>query len=290
MRDLVEGFLSVDSRLANSIPALLFKPGFLTLQYIAGRRNRYLDPVRMFITIIVVYFLLNSFGEASQRLDDQKNFVINREDTVSFSQLRDTLSAAMDQQTAETSSQKIRTQDELDIEGLRYSEVKALVERGVMDTEPMLDSLRIEKTFWNRFLYSELIKLTTFNFDDFREYLISKLPWLIFAMMPVFAFLLKLIYLRRKILYIDHLIFAFHLHSFLFLTGILSTLIVRFSDFEPWKWLFLIVQIYAVVALKKVYRQSWLKTLLKYIALYILYFIAAIIFLLLALVVMFLIY
>lgn len=48
--------MSVDSRLTQSLPALLFRPGLLSKEYLRGRRQRYLDPIRMFITITVLYF------------------------------------------------------------------------------------------------------------------------------------------------------------------------------------------------------------------------------------------
>ncbi|MBK8415754.1 MAG: DUF3667 domain-containing protein [Bacteroidetes bacterium] len=62
MFELVQSFSSLDSRLTHSIPALLFRPGLLSKEYLRGRRQRYLDPIRMFISITVLYFLIASFG------------------------------------------------------------------------------------------------------------------------------------------------------------------------------------------------------------------------------------
>lgn len=47
--------------------------------------------------------------------------------------------------------------------------------------------------------------------------LISMTSKALFLLMPFFALMLKLLFVRRDPLYIDHLIFAFHYHSFLFL-------------------------------------------------------------------------
>lgn len=52
--------LETDSRLLRSIARLLFKPGYLTRDYINFRRAHYLPPFRMYVIAnIVLYFALN---------------------------------------------------------------------------------------------------------------------------------------------------------------------------------------------------------------------------------------
>ena len=58
MSHLILDFLHLDSKVLKSLPALLFKPGFLTKEYLEGRRQKYLEPVKMFITSVVIYFIL----------------------------------------------------------------------------------------------------------------------------------------------------------------------------------------------------------------------------------------
>ena len=47
----------------------------------------------------------------------------------------------------------------------------------------------------------------------FAGHVIKKLPIMMFLLLPLFALLLKLLYVRQKKLYIIHLIHALHLHS-----------------------------------------------------------------------------
>lgn len=282
MSDLITGFLSVDSRFTNSIPALLFKPGFLTIQFIEGKRNRYLNPVRMFITIVVIYFLFASTGETVLFNDSGKD---DRE------VIDSSLTAASKIPSAGRDSvMKNDGKPELEIGVEDYQKIKELVKAGITDTDSVLDTLGKEKTFWNRFWYSELIKFEASDFEEFKKYLLSKLPWLIFMLMPVFALLLKLFYIRSRILYIDHLIFAFHLHSFVFLTGWFYLLITEYIGASVDLILFWIIVIYTVSALKKVYNQSWLKTMVKLLLLSTVYFIAGLISLVLSMFVIFLIW
>jgi hypothetical protein len=282
MSDLITGFLSVDSRFTNSIPALLFKPGFLTTQFIDGKRNRYLNPVRMFITIVVIYFLFASTGETVSVNDNRNSTAVVIDSALSASA-----------QTASASPDSIRPnedQPEFEIGAEDYPRIRELVKAGVKDTDAVLDSIGEEKTFWNRFWYSEMIKFAASDFDEFKKYLYSKLPWVIFMLMPVFALLLKLFYIRNRILYIDHLIFAFHLHSFVFLTGWFYLLITEYIGANVDLILFWIIVIYTVAALKKVYNQSWLKTMVKLLLLSTVYFIAGLLSLVLSMFVIFLIW
>jgi hypothetical protein len=282
MSDLITGFLSVDSRFTNSIPALLFKPGFLTTQFIDGKRNRYLNPVRMFITIVVIYFLFASTGE-TVTVNDNGNSTAEVIDSA--------LSASA--QTASASPDSIRPnedQPEFEIGAEDYPRIRELVKAGIKDTDVVLDSIGEEKTFWNRFWYSEMIKFAASDFDEFKEYVLSKLPWVIFMLMPVFALLLKLFYIRNRILYIDHLIFAFHLHSFVFLTGWFYLLITEYIGANVDLILFWIIVLYTVAALKKVYNQSWLKSIVKLLLLSVIYFIVGLFSLMISMFVIFLIW
>ena len=62
LKEFIHDLLALDSKLARTIPALLFRPGFLTQEYIAGRRERYLIPSRLYLlTAFLVFFALGSF-------------------------------------------------------------------------------------------------------------------------------------------------------------------------------------------------------------------------------------
>jgi uncharacterized protein DUF3667 len=52
-----EDLTHADSRVWRTLAALLFKPGKLTAEFLAGRRARYLPPVRLYLVLSVVFFL-----------------------------------------------------------------------------------------------------------------------------------------------------------------------------------------------------------------------------------------
>ncbi len=56
--DFLRDFLNFDSRLFSSIWPLIGKPGFLKVEYLAGRRATYLPPVRMTLFLSIIFFAL----------------------------------------------------------------------------------------------------------------------------------------------------------------------------------------------------------------------------------------
>jgi len=53
-----DDFLSFDGRLLNTVVALIFKPGYVTKNYVEGRRISYVNPFRLYINITILFFLL----------------------------------------------------------------------------------------------------------------------------------------------------------------------------------------------------------------------------------------
>jgi hypothetical protein len=104
------------------------------------------------------------------------------------------------------------------------------------------------------------------------------LPIAVFIMLPLVALILKFWYLFSGHYYIEHLIHALHNHAFLFVAFILMILadaIARWKEGEsggPWTeaagWIDLVlliwIPLYLLISLKKVYRQGWGFTLMKF--------------------------
>jgi len=58
MNHAISDYFHFDHQFFHTLKPLFFKPGFLTNEYLAGRRAQYLHPVKMYIFISIVYFLL----------------------------------------------------------------------------------------------------------------------------------------------------------------------------------------------------------------------------------------
>jgi hypothetical protein len=92
------------------------------------------------------------------------------------------------------------------------------------------------------------------------------LKYISFFLLPLYALVFKLLYVRRKSFYVDHLVYTMHLQSFaMLLMGVLLLIPLLYApslDFITTLTYFLIF-VYITVSLWYLYRQSWIKTILK---------------------------
>ena len=76
--DILRDNFAFDSKVFSSVPKLLFRPGFLTAEFVAGRRVRYIPAVRLYVFISVVAFLIvsiptrDSFVQDGRLIDNEK--------------------------------------------------------------------------------------------------------------------------------------------------------------------------------------------------------------------------
>jgi len=103
--------------------------------------------------------------------------------------------------------------------------------------------------------------------------LFSNLPYMMLCCIPLFAFVLKVLYLRRRILYIDHLIYALHIHTFAYVGIILIVLAtiglnrMALAPIAGWSlallWIAFVLQIF--LSIRRVYRQGWFISIIKFL-------------------------
>src|SRR5581483_323837 len=58
LHDMADTVLNIDSRIFRTLLPLYFRPGFLSTEYFAGRRVRYVTPFRLYFFLSVAAFLL----------------------------------------------------------------------------------------------------------------------------------------------------------------------------------------------------------------------------------------
>ncbi len=102
--------------------------------------------------------------------------------------------------------------------------------------------------------------------------LFSNLPYMMLCCIPLFACVLKFLYIRRRIFYIDHLIYALHIHTFAYVGIVfivLATIALNDAALGPiagWiialLWIAFTVQI--LLSIRRVYRQGWFISVFKF--------------------------
>lgn len=99
---------------------------------------------------------------------------------------------------------------------------------------------------------------------NFINYFFGQLVWMILLMMPVLALIFKILYIRRNYYYVEHLIFSFHCHTFVFVILSLFTLLSWITVETGLLISFLLILIYLYLAMKNVYKQGQIKTFFKF--------------------------
>lgn len=113
---------------------------------------------------------------------------------------------------------------------------------------------------------------------SFRSRFLQTLPRVLFALVPLFAAIVALFYRRRP--FSQHLVFAVHLHTFVFITLTIRELSqlagsdVVLGIFEAGAALAIVC--WSLVAFRRVYREGWLRVLLKTVGVATVYAVAGI--------------
>ncbi|MGL4233682.1 MAG: hypothetical protein ACRCWJ_20110, partial [Casimicrobium sp.] len=119
-----------------------------------------------------------------------------------------------------------------------------------------------------------------FATPEVRKMLVTSLPdrmlrywaYAMFALVPLFAALMKFVYVRRKMTYGSHVVFALHLHTFWLLVLLLATAHDLLSLVAT-----IAIPTYAVLAMRRVYGGGWIKTIAKAMLVSVVYLILALV-------------
>jgi hypothetical protein len=280
-----------DGKFFLTVKDLFAKPGFLSKEYMQGRRVSYLDPIRMYIFTSAIFFLIffSMFNVKNIHFGDQTKTEIQKD-----SLLHVLLSKA---KSSQDSLVIINTQKAIIHSNFNVTEdsskspgdLNFTVNQSEFPTAAAYDSAQKaqpadRRANWlKRRIALKTIELNQRYKNDrsglFRELLgdyIHNFPKVLFVSLPLFALLLKLLYVRRRqFYYVDHGIFAIHLYIFSFLMLLILFGIGELKTFTGWSWVNWVIGllcvytfIYYYKAMRRFYNQGRAKTVFKYILLF----------------------
>jgi len=261
--EALEDITNADSRLWRTLVPLLLRPGRLTREFFAGRRARYLPPVRLYLVLSVAFFLVASFGGQG---DTPQGDVAD---------LEQELAAATDPQERAAISALV------EIARRRAAEAG---ERAASDAEPIdppeacagLEVSGLSDRLTDR-LRAKCSDVIADGGRAFVTALVNNLPTALFFFLPVLALFMKVFYIFSGRYYIEHLLFLLHNHAALFLVLLLYRPLAFATPAWLHGWLVfsivLYVPWYGYRSLRTVYGQGRALTVLKIGALGTSYFI-----------------
>jgi hypothetical protein len=191
----VEDLTHYDGAFWKSILHLMFRPAQLTREYLVGKRQTYVPPVKLYIFIsFVTFFILAVLPE--DEIDKSPKLAPNEKIISSSSDIN------------------IRNRHFDSPEDLRkFLESKEGKELPYFE----------EKMLRSAYHYST----NDLDMDDVLDSYQKFLPKVLFLYMPIFAFWLWLLHGKKKWCFFDHSIFTLHYFSFLLLSITIVTLAVE---------------------------------------------------------------
>jgi uncharacterized protein DUF3667 len=286
--DVLDSFLNWDSKFFATIALLILKPWRLTNEFLAGKRVRYVNPLRLYLLASILFFFAVNYGAKDLRLQPGKLSPKDRAELEADLKKGDLPPAAREQLEAlllespspssspQTTSPSPATSVPSPPPPARETD-KQKQEYGKIGERPFVvfDEAKSTTPFerWIEVRAKEKMGEHGTKMGLFIATLFSNLPYMMLCCIPLFAFVLKILYIRRHIFYIDHLIYALHIHTFAYTSIMLIVLAtIGLNRAVPgtiagWTiallWIAFVVQIF--LSIRRVYRQGWFISILKFL-------------------------
>ncbi|HEU0137414.1 MAG TPA: DUF3667 domain-containing protein [Flavobacterium sp.] len=241
----VEDFTHYDTAFWKTMQNLLFKPGKLTITYLAGQRQRFVPPVKLYIFIsFVTFFTLASIPSDIDEYADDTN--MHTED-VPVALEKDYKGASL-------------------FDGKKY---KSLAEYdSIQQSLPASERMHPIGDYVSRNLLKVFDRKSQREIIvGFKDVFLRNLPKALFIYLPIFAFWLWLLHSKKRWYFFDHGIFTLHYFAFMLLTftismvldevflllpDVLYDILGNLTGFVACTWIF----IYFFITHKRVYRES----------------------------------
>lgn len=257
LADAADAFFNFDARFFQSFGLLLAKPWRLTNEFVEGKRARHVHPLRVYLIASVLFFLVINFLSRDSHLKAGES--ADGETTLNLAEPVATPEPGLDFSFSSSPPPPLPP--------LRPAPTPQDIFAG-MEKEHN----RSPFGQWVTSRAKEKIGPTGDRGDLFLKALIQNIAPMVLCCIPLFALVLKILYVFKKRFYIEHLVFALHTHAFIFLS---TVIIIGIGFFLAWAvppaltpivctFLSFVVVAQLLFAIRKVYGQKWLATLCKF--------------------------
>jgi hypothetical protein len=280
-----------DGKFFDTLKKLALKPGFVAKQYISGKRVAYLDPIRMYLFTSAIFFLIFfslskfNFTEAAdwggmlsgeermKVLYDLKAQVKTGKETLPFHEHAIALLSDSSYLISISPTDSLAQDSLIIFSGKTYK-----LKTAQYTTELTANTEAKSKNFINRGfarMNEKFKKDPKQSITQLLETFLHRLPYMLFLLLPFFAIILKMLYLRnKKYYYSDHFIFTLYHFIFSFILLLIVVGVAALQNWSGWDffgWIagFLVLfwMYYLYKGMKIFYEQSRGKTIVKFILL-----------------------
>ncbi|MBL8512610.1 MAG: DUF3667 domain-containing protein [Betaproteobacteria bacterium] len=248
LHEFVTHYIALEGRLARTLGLLFLRPGELTVRYFAGRKNSYVLPLRLYITASLLFFIVVKFfgagslvkgGDASGNAPSTGAPVIWQ---------------------SESGGVKLRPAGP---PGVVLSNLppeernRALADLVQCDPAPDFCN-QLKARLESKYGRQSNIEV----WRQVKDKIVTLAPYAMFLMLPLFALITKLLYVKRAHSYGEHVVYALHVHAFTYFL----LLAVAVASEAIAGWLMWGGALYYVLAMRRVFGGRWWATALRFFA------------------------
>lgn len=281
-----------DNSFFDTVKHLFLRPGFLPQEYMQGRRARYLNPLRMYLFTSAFFFLV-FIGLKSP----EGAFITGNNKVYSTGQRDSTLREVKQKLKKDSTHQGLMRIEQLLMDSTYpFSDQDLIINSGdftiisvfsqdyknTAQYDSVQNAAGSAKDGWlkQRLVRKELAINEKSRKDPFNavkkltDTFLQKLPYLLFLSLPFFALILKLLYVRRKQYYVDHVMFTVYHYIVSFLVLLLIFLFDELAGYSGWSIFNIMIAVtgvfwllYLYKSMRRFYGQGRLKTIIKFVML-----------------------
>ncbi len=242
VHEFVTHYVALEGKLWRTLALLFFKPAELTREYRAGRKQRYISPLRLYITASFLFFLVikvAGWGNVILTETTTTQGPAKPAKGLSYSVTGD---KPVDAMTMEELKQGVKVNGTGDVDCQPGGDACAWLKK------------RLEAKYAGK------------TGKDMKEMLkagvMANIPYALFLLLPMFALLTKLVYYKRHWYFGEHVVYALHVHSFTFFALLLKSLLPRYAG----DVVVIAALLYYFVAMQRFFGGRWWATTLRYLA------------------------
>lgn len=249
VHEFITHYVALEGKLWRTLGMLFFKPAELTREYRAGRKIRYISPLRLYITASFLFFLfVKVFGWGQLVHIETTPGGPKKTSGISFS-----TTAPEGKNYAEMSSEELGksaiTVNDFECDGAAGTWCHELRSRLLKKYEG-----KTGHDMWN----------------TMKAGMIANVPYALFLLLPFYALLTKVLYRSRGLYFGEHMVYALHIHAFTFFVLLLKAALPRFLGDA----VLLLAWVYYFMAMQRYFGGRWWATTLRYFMLGTIYFLA----------------
>lgn len=259
IEEFFSNFYAYDSRLRNTFSHLFTKPAFVARQIIEGKRQTFANPFRLFLSIVIFYFLIVGLFNFTP-LDS--NIKIEENKTLKDTIIKTTKPVYKDFSTSGFINKRL-------IKAQNFFEYLDYNKKG--NASDAFTELQYENSKENRYIFKRVKIFQDYiknkSNSEVVKSLKTKLPFIIFLLLPFVTIAFALTFRKKDLSFVDHMIFVYTIATVLYIKYFIDFIALKITGVSIAIITLLLFIFYVYKSLRKFYHTSRWKTLFKLVIL-----------------------